>query len=896
MGFAFARSRWQRLADWPVHHPRVTLGVSVVLVALAVISASRLQPSTSMQTLLSGDDRAAAALDRVMRHFALTDELLLLVEVGGDDAAVGALRRFAAAFEQAVAEDAEVAAMVEHIRSEAAGGDARRFVEREVAPRAALYMDDRAFETFRHRLTAEGMKEMMERNEAMLAAGPAADGTARQVLRDPLRVHELLGDVAGSLRSAGEDGGSGSEFISADGRAMLIRVAGAEPSSDMAFTKSFMPAIRRAIERAKHTLAAEAGRPNAAELHIQPAGAYAIAELSEREIRRDMIRSVVASVLLLQGVFLVAYRRLWFFGLVLAPVAGGITMAFGVYTLTGLPLTPITAVIGAILAGLGVDYAIHYLSHYRGTVGGGSVAQRTAKVNRSLGGAMLAACVTSAVAFAAIGTSSVPALQQFALLGVLGLGAAFVASLTLLPALLVLVQRMVGWIRPRAGDAGDVGAVRFDFVAMLHWVERHRGARGVAIVGLAGLAIGTFATAGFLRFDDDLHAMHPEPNPPLQTQARIAERFGSSPEPIVVHLRAEDEAQLLRRARLVDERITASEAARTAGVQSTFSIARLLPTPARIEARREKLEGIAVDRVLANFDDAIAQSPFDPSAYADYREYLAELVRPDDGPSLDTLRRYEGLADMLLPASEAAADGPSFREAVTLIYLDRSAADRDRRDALIAALRDATAEVSGATLTGLRVIGHDVERSVRMELGRLLTVAAAVVLAWLVLIFRSAADVALVLVPVLVGALVLLTGMQWMGLGFNLMNLVALPLLAGIGVDDGIFLVSAARRAQQAGGASCDADRRSISRDGSSPDAARVAVASSCHAITMTSVTTALAFGSLVLTSTPAIQSLGAVMATGILGCYAGAVGILAPTLMRRTPAPTKPRVGRATC
>jgi predicted RND superfamily exporter protein len=95
-------------------------------------------------------------------------------------------------------------------------------------------------------------------------------------------------------------------------------------------------------------------------------------------------------------------------------------------------------------------------------------------------------------------------------------------------------------------------------------------------------------------------------------------------------------------------------------------------------------------------------------------------------------------------------------------------------------------------------------------------------------------------------------------------------MLAGVGVDDGIFLVSIFTRRQHDDEVAPLQHRQNLLRDFST----------STHAITMTSLTTALGFGSLMLTNTPAIQSLGLVLGVGMVGCWLGSVCLLAPILM----------------
>ena len=86
-------------------------------------------------------------------------------------------------------------------------------------------------------------------------------------------------------------------------------------------------------------------------------------------------------------------------------------------------------------------------------------------------------------------------------------------------------------------------------------------------------------------------------------------------------------------------------------------------------------------------------------------------------------------------------------------------------------------------------------------------------------------------------------------------NFVAVPLILGLGVDDGIHLVL---RHREGGG-----------------------TAATMQAIWRTSITTAIGFGSLVTAQSPALASLGGIVLAGVLVCFAASALVLPPLLQR---------------
>src|SRR6185437_4062213 len=143
-------------------------------------------------------------------------------------------------------------------------------------------------------------------------------------------------------------------------------------------------------------------------------------------------------------------------------------------------------------------------------------------------------------------------------------------------------------------------------------------------------------------------------------------------------------------------------------------------------------------------------------------------------------------------------------------------------------------------------------------------------------------NAALALAPTLFSFLVLLAVMHLAGQKLNMINLVAVPLLIGIDVDYGIFLVSLARpqkiRArlipspgtpgEGQGGSSSLGRGQPLDPLPSPPPEYRerekrslVQLANNlspvCHAVMICALATLIGFGSLAWTSVPAIRSLG---------------------------------------
>jgi predicted RND superfamily exporter protein len=833
----------RRAILWPVEHPRRAIVFVLVLAALAAWSVTRIRPDASLAAMFPRHDPAAEALVRVLDDFPAADQLILLASLPQSSTGPDPdrLMAFGARLDDEVRRSPGMAQLTPGI-SWRADEQGRAFVGQVIGPAAMFYLDDDAYAAARRRLGTREIHQKIAQDKALLSTpGPAAQAMAKVMRVDPLGLHEFITDRLAGQRPF-RTYQNGEAFISPDGRSLLVRVPGRRPPSDLDFCRALVGQTQTIATRANHD-----------GLILEYAGSYAIAAESARAIRRDMIESVIGSVVLLQLLFLVAYRSPFkLFLLAFGPVAVGILLGFGAYAWVSPALTPLTAVLGAILAGMGIDYSIQYLSYYESRRTAGCNPRAAAEESAlRMTAAIFAAWFTSIIGFLAIGWSNVKALADFAVLGTLGLLGAFLCAVALLPALLVLSDR-----RPTPPARARMRFRMSRLVdALGRW--RHAGITVAAMIFLASIAV-LVRGGDLLPLESDLTVMHPRPNPAFEAQNHVSQRFGISPGQLVVRLSAPPE-QLVSLAYRVNERLR-SDACASAGVSGTFGLAMLLPDPDVVKSRGRTIDDADADRVVGDLGAALAENDFASEAFEDYAKFLRQLLTRRTAPDIDDLVRYRSLAETVLPAS--ALNGTPPHEAVSLVFVNRSLDERANRDAAVTAVREALAGLDGATVTGLGVVGHDAETTVRRELPKLILIALAILAVYHTIHFRNFVDALLSLVPMLFGIVTLAAVMRLTGNRLNMVNLVAVPLLIGIDVDYGIFLVNLARV-------------RAV-RD-LTPDQLARHIEPATHAVLVCATATFLGFGSLLWTSVPAERSLGIAAAVGIAACMIAVLFLLVP-------------------
>jgi len=128
-----------------------------------------------------------------------------------------------------------------------------------------------------------------------------------------------------------------------------------------------------------------------------------------------------------------------------------------------------------------------------------------------------------------------------------------------------------------------------------------------------------------------------------------------------------------------------------------------------------------------------------------------------------------------------------------------------------------------------------------------LVYAIALISTILFLLWRRIEPVLLVLAPLVLANAVTVGSMAVLGIAFNFVNVVVIPLLLGIGVDSGIHLVHRAE---------------SLAREGNTD---HLLSSTTARAVFYSALTTTVSFGTLALSSHQGVSSLGVVLTIGML-------------------------------
>ena len=155
---------------------------------------------------------------------------------------------------------------------------------------------------------------------------------------------------------------------------------------------------------------------------------------------RSLLRSLpiaVASCFLVAAVFMRSVRYAF---VTIIPIGLVVAWLYGIMYLLGFDLNFVTATIGAVSIGVGVDFSIHLTQRFReemARAGDGLVAiERSA---RSTGMALIASASSSVAGFTIMGFAPMPMFSAYGILTAVMVFMAAAAALLVLPSLLLLV-------------------------------------------------------------------------------------------------------------------------------------------------------------------------------------------------------------------------------------------------------------------------------------------------------------------------------------------------------------------------------------------------------------------------------------------------------------------------
>jgi uncharacterized protein len=506
------------------------------------------------------------------------------------------------------------------------------------------------------------------------------------------------------------------------------------------------------------------------------------------------------------------------------------------------PLNPISVAFAVLFVGLAVDFAIQFSVRYRDErFRGGDLGEALGRTVRGIGGPLAVAAAATAVGFFAFVPTDYVGVSDLGLIAGVGMILALLLTLTLLPALLSL-------LRP-PGERHPVGFARAAPVDRF-LIGRRRTVLGVAAL----LALASLVSLGWLRFDfNPLHLQNPQEEAvatlfdlmknPNTTPYTIAILEPSLPEAAAL-------AERLEKVSEVSQAVTGASYVPTdqepklAIIQDTAQLVGPTLTPVRVKAPPDADAVMqAVTRCTSDLKKAAEHGDKSAARLAEALDAvnargaaalpaLAANITTGVKQRLDALRHSleaQPVSLATLPqeikGEWIAADGAARIE----VFPKGDTGDNASLQRFAAAVQAIAPNATGTPVT-IQESARTVTRAFIIA-GFIALVAIAALLG---IVLRRVQHTLLVLAPLLLAGLLTLGTSVVLGLPINFANIIALPLLLGIGVAFDIYFVMRWRSGH-----------------------GDLLQSSTARAILFSALTTGTAFGSLALSNHPGTSEMG---------------------------------------
>ena len=820
---------------------RHILVLTLLLTLLAIILSAQIKLDLNLFSLLPSDNPSAQTFFEISQKIGLQSLLIAVVEIPPDFG-----RDNAESFVDILAKNFSQSQMIEEV--EYKSGDLQlSSLFRTFLANLPLFLNESDLKKLASKFSEEGINRQVRENKRLLTA-PFGLAAKELIFNDPLGLRELL--EPNMLMASGKQPIRPYQgyYRSRSGEGYFLFIQPIKPPQYLTFSKTLMAQIHT-IEKASLSQFSDQFGDLSEGIRISYTGGYPIAVNDEAMTKRDIKVTIITSflgVMLLFGLCFRTWRILFYVGI---PLAISIIWTLGFARIVFHHLNILTLVFSCVLIGLGIDFAIHMVNRYFGHEKIGlEVPHRLQQTFQQSGMGLIIGGVTTSAAFFAIGISHFRGFRELGILTGSGIIFCLLVMIFVLPSILVYFSNVKASKR-------RISITGFGLKPFLKLLLKHP--RAVLMVSCTVLCVLTLLGTK-VRFDDNLRNFRPADDEAFRLQDQVTDWLGGSTAQIILVAKGRSEAEVMETNDSIYEALEdARKSGMIAGIKSTAKYF-LPPTEQKRNAEfiLKHPELFHMKRVERRFKEALDENGFERlDLYDGYFESLSHALSRKEPFLLSSLREtelyrflklfvfqegeYFGMVTYVVPPKDlwSRADTAQFKEMIVR-KLERAGLQRERYH-----------------MTGANLLAGDLKTLIIHNMRFALWLAGLSALLVLILYYRRLKFLVLSTLPVLMGLLTLFGTMVIFRFDFNFFNLIVLPMIIGIGIDDGVHLTNTFRRVR--------------------PDELLDGMSQTGRAVVLTSLTTIVGFGSLSLSHYPGLKSMGYVAIIGISACLLASLIIL---------------------
>jgi len=632
------------------------------------------------------------------------------------------------------------------------------------------------------------------------------------------------------------DWGSGNRFFSKDHKALLVI---AEPRESAVDYKSAAVVIQWTQEHIKLMRSQPSIRNSGVQTML--AGAYVYADQDHRFIERNVrlvsLISLIGNLLLC----LLVYPNIPRLLLSLLPASLGILCTTGIASFYPGEVNLISLSFIAILGGLGDDQIVHFFNRIpQEWSKGGTFDGALLRTFETTGLSIVLCIVTAATATVALATSEFKALAEFGFILTVGMFMMMMHTLLTVPALMQLWGKIFKPIAPKA--------ITFRFLPtiahrIVDFVGRH--ARMIVLVSSA-LFLVSLALLPSIKLHARLEITSGSDDLATIAQDELSARFGIQGNPNLLLLVGSEE-DVLRKAEALTTGLESYQA--KGSIKLIFSPTSLLPSTRTQVQNAALLSQVDLAASAHALQTSLQEAGLQIAPHQPYMDRLRQLAHGASPVTLEDAEKYipAGLLDNSIRRTK---DG-SYVAAIAYYPVDPDAT-QVIPDSVFQSWRS---QYGPFVDFSFDKINRDMQRRILRDSRKALVWTALAIIVIVYLSFRNLRTSLLVLMPIVFAIIVAFGLLRLTGHIFTFMSITAIPLIIGIGIDNGIHLV---RRYRESEG-----------------NEILVVAKASGAALIQSNLTTIIGFGALMASTFSPLAELGLVTLLGVTLALVGGLCLI---------------------
>jgi uncharacterized protein len=658
-----------------------------------------------------------------------------------------------------------------------------------------LFLDATDYKNIQNKLTKDSIASQVDKNYKTLLS-PTGIVAKDFILNDPLGISFIALKKLQQL-NLGDDFYLHDGFvITKDNSKILLfitpKLAGTETEKNTLFVAK-LDSIKTNINRSF-----------VSKTNVDFFGSTLIAVANAKQIKHDILSTVMISISVLILIFIFFYRKFYIPLIIFIPtIFGALLATASLYFLKGT-ISAISISIGAILLGVTVDYSLHILTHYKHN---SNIQALYAEITKPI----IMSSATTAISFLCLLFVNSEALKDLGVFAAISVVFSAVVALVLIPHLYKSNQQ----IHVKKTILDRIGAYPFH--------------QNKIVIGICLLVIlSSLFVFNKVTFNNDLAALNFVPKEIKAAEAKLESTTNLTSKSIY----------LASYGNSIDEVLTKNNQlfAKLNQIKTEQKILKFSSIGGLVLSKEEQLQKIEnwnsfwhenskekLQKTLIEEGDKLGFKPTTHTSFYNLLNYSFEPIPFSD---------YEAIDAFFL--KEFVSKKDNFYTITSLVKVSNS-----QRDSFVNDIEKSSEYIA----IDRKHMNETFLGKLKNDFGSLINYSLLAIVFILIIFFRRIELMLISVIPIVVTGIVTAGMIVWFGLELNIFSTIVCTLIFGIGVDFSIFMTSALQNEYTTGKNNLATYRTSI---------------------LLAVITTVLSIGTLIFAKHPALKSISSVSLIGI--------------------------------